>query len=137
MKQLGGNLADGSGKVLEEVANGTRAVGITLEESALRRIADGEHIGMIYPKDGVVAVPDGCAMVRNAPDPENARIFIDYIVSRDVQQYMAENVYRRTVRLDIDNPGYFPEIRLADFDIARSGEDEERILALWRENELD
>ena len=137
MKQLGGNLAGSSGKVPEEVANGTRAVGITLEETALRLIAEGEHLGMIYPDDGVIAVPDGCAMVKNAPNPENARTFIDFIVSRDVQQYMVENVYRRTVRSDINNPGYFPEIRLADFDIVRSGEDEERILTLWREHESD
>ena len=136
LKQLGGNLADGSGRVPEEVANGTRAIGITLEETALRWIADGEHIGMIYPSDGVVAVPDGCAMVKNAPDPENARLFVDYIISRDVQRYMVENVYRRTVRSDIDNPDYFPEIVLADFDVARSGADEERILLLWREYEL-
>ncbi|MCR5325068.1 MAG: ABC transporter substrate-binding protein [Lachnospiraceae bacterium] len=137
LKQLGGNLAGGSGQVIEEVANGTRAVGITLEETALRWIADGEHIGMVYPADGTVAVPDGCAIVKNAPNHENAKIFIDYIISRDVQQYMVENVYRRTVRRDIDNPAYFPEITLADFDIVRSGEDEERILSLWREYELD
>ncbi|MCR5330181.1 MAG: ABC transporter substrate-binding protein [Lachnospiraceae bacterium] len=137
MAQLEGNLAAGSGQVPQEVADGIRTIGITLEETALRWIADGEHIGMIYPSDGVVAVPDGCALVKNAPHRKNAEKFIDFIISRDVQRYMVENMYRRTVRSDIENPGYFREIRLTDFDTARSGEDEERILKLWREQEAE
>ena len=136
IRQLDGYLATGSGQVLEDVADGSRAVGITLEETALRWIADGEHIGMIYPKDGVIAVPDGCAIVKNAPNIENARLFVDFMISRDVQLYMVENVYRRTVRKDIENPDYYRDIELADFDIERSGSDEERILSLWREYEL-
>ncbi len=135
--QLNGSLASGSGQVLQEVADGSKSIGITLEEAAIRRIRDGEHIGMIYPSDGIVAVPDGCAIVKNAPDRENAELFVDFIISDDVQKYMVEELYRRTVREDISNPSYFRDIEPAGFDIIRSGEEEEEILELWGEYELN
>ena len=134
-RQLSGEQAAGSGQVLEEITNGSKSIGITLEETAIRRIAEGESIAMIYPKDWIVAVPDGCAIVKNAPNPENAKLFVDFIISRDVQNYMVAESYRRTVREDIENPDYFPVIEPADFDIVKSGEDEERILELWMDIE--
>ncbi|MBR4725432.1 MAG: extracellular solute-binding protein [Lachnospiraceae bacterium] len=135
--QLDGEQAAGSSMVLTEVAGGSKSIGIALEEAALRRISEGEHIGIVYPSDRIIAVPDGCAIVKNAPNADNARLFADFIVSGDVQKFMSEELFRRTVRSDIENPDYFREIEIGVFDILKSAREEERILDMWREYEAD
>lgn len=66
-RALDGNLSEGSGTVLEEVASGTRLVGITLEETARKYIARGADLAIVYPEEGISSVPDGCAIVKGAP----------------------------------------------------------------------
>ena len=70
---LDGRQLDSSGAVLDSVAGGTDLVGITLEETALKRAAAGEDIALIYPDDGTSCIPDGGALVQGAPHPENAQ----------------------------------------------------------------
>ena len=101
-EQLGGHLAAGSGDVPGEVASGTRMVGITLEETALKFMAGGSDIGMIYPEEGTSAVPDCVAIVRNAPHEENAKRFVDFVIDRPVQKYVETNLFRRSVRTDVN-----------------------------------
>lgn len=80
---------------------GRKLVGITLEETALKYIAKGEDIGMIYPEEGTTAVPDGCAIVKNAPHQGNAELFVEFMVSEDVQRLLEEQLFRRSVRTDV------------------------------------
>ncbi len=132
------NLLDGrflasSGEVIPKVSDGTFLVGITLEETAKKKISEGLDIGMIYPADGTSAVPDGCAMVKNAPHSYNAGRFIDFIVSGVTQQYAMEEIKRRTVRTDIDLPLEFPMIKTIDFDLKESAKNESRVFELWDE----
>ena len=55
---LDGRQLDSSGAVLDSVAGGTDLVGITLEETALKRAAAGEDIALIYPDDGTSCIPE-------------------------------------------------------------------------------
>ena len=87
--------------MLSAVAAGESWVGITLEETASRRIAAGEQLAMVYPADGTSCVSDGSAIVAGARHPDNARLFADFTVSRDVQSLMQEQFCRRSVRSDI------------------------------------
>ncbi len=130
---LEGRFLASSGEVIPNVSDGTFLVGITLEETAKKKISEGLDIGMIYPGDGTSAVPDGCAMVKNAPHSFNAGRFIDFIVSKVTQQYAMEEIKRRTVRRDIDLPMEFPAIKTIDFDLKESAENESRVFELWDE----
>ena len=80
-------------------------MGITLEESALKRIASGMDITMVYPIEGTSAVPDGSALILNGPHENNAKLFLDFVVSKDVQRMIADYCYRRPVRKDISDSG--------------------------------
>ena len=131
LDQLDGKVLDSSGQVIANVSNGTFLIGITLEETAKKAIADGYDISMVYPTDGTSAVPDGCAMVKNAPHSYNAGLFIDFIVSMDTQEYAVSEFYRRTVRTDMALPEGFSDVKRADFDIARSANHEQKIFDLW------
>lgn len=53
---LDGRQLETSGEVLDSVAEGTDLVGITLEETALKRAAAGAEIALVYPSDGTSCV---------------------------------------------------------------------------------
>ena len=131
-KQLDGNILSSSGDVITEVSNGNCLIGITLEETALKAIDAGSNIVMVIPNDGTSAVPDGIAMLKNAPHSYNAGKFIDFVVGHDTQSYAMTQFNRRSVRLDVKLTPKFDEITLIDFDIAKSAEDEEKVLDKWR-----
>lgn len=130
---LDGKLVEDSSDVINEVASGTKLVGITLEESALKRIAAGMDITMVYPIEGTSAIPDGSAMIMNAPHEENARLFLDFIMSKDVQRIIVDKCYRRSVRRDI----YYSEawgaadVKFIDFDLKWASNNRIEILKKW------
>lgn len=128
---LDGRVSGGSGTVLEEVASGTRLVGVTLEETARKYIAKGADLSVVYPKEGTSSVPDGCAIVKGAPNEENAKLFLEFIVSRDVQRLAVEKLYRRTVRLDIPQDAGSETGKIVDFDLEWAVEHQEEILSCW------
>ena len=125
---LDGHLAKGSGEVLTEVANGDRLVGITLEESALKEIARGSDVGICYPSEGTSAVPDGAAIVKNAPHQENAERFIDFILSDPVQRYTISPLFRRSVRTDLSTNDKTVGLRILAFDIEEASERQTKVL---------
>lgn len=133
-QSLEGGQLDSSGAVLTAVADGSCLVGITLEETALKRIAAGDDIALVYPSDGTSCVPDGGALVKGAPHPDNAKRFLDFTASFDVQQLLGDSFYRRTVRSDIQ-PGALlvplSTIPLVDYDIEWASENRDTVLSDW------
>lgn len=128
---LDGNVSDGSKAVVDEVDSGIRLVGITLEETAKKRIAAGGDIAMVYPKEGTSAVPDGCALVKGAQHSENAQLFIDFTVSNDVQRLLTEQFCRRTVRTDLQKESDSAPAKIIAFDLKWAGEHQDEILTEW------
>ena len=123
-----------SGAVLSCVAGGQAVVGVTLEETASRRIAAGEELAMVYPADGTSCVPDGCAILKGAAHTENARAFVDFTVSRDVQILTQEQFCRRSVRDDLEPAGELPpfgRIAQVDYDVGWASRNRESILMSW------
>lgn len=129
--QLDGRVLKTSGDIIPDVSNGTSLVGITLEETALKAIGKGYNIEMIYPEDGTSAVPDGCGILLNAPHKENAKAFVDFIESYDTQLYAMEQFYRRPVCKDVALGENFGEIKIIDFDVAKSAADEPEAFVCW------
>ncbi|MCR5584021.1 MAG: extracellular solute-binding protein [Lachnospiraceae bacterium] len=130
---LDGKILSSSGEIIPYVSNGNCLVGITLEETARKKIAEGYDIAMTYPSDGTSAVPDGCGMVKNAPHSYNAGRFVDFIVARETQTYAMEEFKRRPVRMDVELPEEFGMIKRIDFDIEDSAKNESRVFELWDE----
>ena len=123
-----------SGDVVESVANGSLYLGVTLEEIALKRMAEGADIAIIYPEEGTSAVPDGSAIIKNAPHTENARLFLDFVSSREVQQMIADRHFRRSVRTDVkarDNLVAADSIKVIDYDIGWASGQKEEFSQQW------
>lgn len=133
-ENLDGKQAASSGEVLSSVAGGQAVCGVTLEETAVRRIAAGDELAMVYPADGTSCVPDGCAVIAGAPHAENAKAFVDFAVSRDVQMLLQEQSNRRPVRSDLEPAGTLPplgRISQVDYDVSWASENREAILMSW------
>ncbi len=131
---LDGRQLNRSGDVLTSVAGGTDLVGITLEETALKRVAAGDDIALVYPADGTSCVPDGCAIVKNARHLENAQLFLDFISGEDVQQRMEAEFSRRPVRTVSQEAEILlplSDIPLLDYDISWASEHHNGILMSW------
>ena len=133
LNNLDGRVLTSSGQIIEQVSDGSFLMGITLEETAKKAIQAGYDISMVYPADGTSAVPDGVAMVKNAPHSYNAGLFIDFVTGYDTQAYAMDEFLRRPVRTDIILPEGYSAIDQIEFDIEKSAAEEEEIFNLWDE----
>jgi iron(III) transport system substrate-binding protein len=101
---LGGSILSDSGDVVPAVLSGSKSLGITLEETAARYVSQGADIAIVYPGEGTSAVPDGCALLKGARNPETAKLFIDFVLSKEAQEHVVTAMYRRSVREDVEDP---------------------------------
>ncbi len=134
LENLAGDICEDSGDVIEMVISGKKSMGITLESTALKRIKAGADIGIVYPQDGTSTVPDGCAILKNAPHFSNAALFMEFIISDDVQHLLEDRLYRRSVRTDIES--YEPVVEM-DYDIKYARDRRNTILSLWMNSSED
>jgi iron(III) transport system substrate-binding protein len=101
-KVYGGLLAnfifmESAGEVARTVNDGEVPVGITLEDNALDYLNGGGPITIVYAAEGTSIVPDGMALVKNAPHPEEGKALIDWMLGDEAQRYIVEGVGRRSV----------------------------------------
>lgn len=129
-----GSQFSSSGDVLPAVADGTCLVGVTLEETALKYIAEGEKVGMVYPAEGTSCIPDGTSVVLGAPHRENAIRFLEFTLSREVQQLLATQFCRRPVRYDVAAPADLiplEQLETINYAAAWAAEHRDQILNIW------
>lgn len=97
--------SDSSGAVPRFVADGEAPLGLTLEDNALEYVAGGAPVKISYVEDGTTTSPDGVAMLKGAPNPEPAKRFIDWALSKKTQEALVKEAGRRSVRKDVAAPG--------------------------------
>ncbi len=133
-ENLDGNILEDSGDVVTAVDVGSCWVGITLEETALKRLGQGANIALVYPREGTSALPDGTALVAGARHRDNAVEFLDFVQSQDVQALVVSDFARRSVRSDVHDREELPgeeEIGIIDYDVAWASGIKEEFLARW------
>ena len=92
-------ITSGSSAVYKGVYNGEYAVGLTYEDPCATLIKDGAtNIEVIYPVEGTVFLPAQIGIIKNAKNVEEAKAFVDFMLSEEAQIYLAENTTSRNVR---------------------------------------
>ena len=76
------------------------AVGLSYEDPSVKLLNDGANIKVIYPEEGSVFLPASAAIIKNAPNKENAKKFIDFIISKEAQDALGSETTNRPVRKD-------------------------------------
>jgi iron(III) transport system substrate-binding protein len=121
----------------QKVGMGEFPFGITLEYQAYNWISHGGNIGIIYPQEGTVADPEGIAIVDGAKHPKAAKLFLDYMLSKEVRTIELKEFFRRPARTDIDVaalvPGLpnFSDVKLVDIDFNAATTQRDNILTKW------
>ena len=136
---LDGKIVDSSGKCHKMVADGEFYVGLTLEKAAVQ-YKDDPSVGFVYPKDGTSAVPDGVALVKGCPNEENAKLFIDFVTSKECQTEQSENWGRRPVRSDMEvgeGMAKLEDIPLVDYDFDWAANEKEAIIEHFNDIMVD
>jgi len=79
-----------SSGVFKNTQAGEYVVGLTYEDGAVGLVRDGAtNIRLQYPTNGTSASCFGTALIKNGPNPENAKLFIDFICSAEGQTALA------------------------------------------------
>ena len=79
-----------SSGVFKNTQAGEYVVGLTYEDGAVGLVRDGAtNIRLQYPTNGTSASCFGTALVKNGPNPENAKVMIDFICSAEGQTALA------------------------------------------------
>lgn len=115
---------------------GERSIGVGMPSaSTLLSISRGNPLALIYPADGTLLLPAPSGALRNAPNPNAARLFMEYFASpaysATMRQYFGESL-----RPDVPPPeGAMPLDRIAT--ITPTPEEVEKgvpeIRELWRD----
>lgn len=132
-------LSNSSGAVPRFVNDGELAIGVTLEDAALRYVEGGGPVEIVYPAEGTAIAPDAMALVAGGANPDNGKAFLDFMMSKEAQAVVAEQG-RRPVRSDVaSNPALLPlaEVNSVGYDSAWAAENRARLVAAWQDMVLD
>ncbi len=138
------NLADpgGSPKILgsssavfRNTAEGEYVVGVTYEDPSVQLLTDGAtNVRVVYPSEGAVWLPAAAAIVKGAPNLENAQAFIDFLISDEGQEIVA-SLTNRPVNIEISNTNPFmtpfSQINLAFENIQYTAENRSALQQRW------
>ncbi len=119
------------------VGTGEFAIGLTGEENVFRLKSEGRPVEAVHPAEGTGLRYDAAGIIKGGPNPENARLFLDFINSKEAHAIAAGNpFFRRSVRKDVaPPPGLKPtgEIKFFDYDVEKAARDKTANLKKFEE----
>ena len=112
----GATKSKGSGRVIDDTADGALNACLGVDYITAGKIDKGAPLKMVYPKE-LLMVPSPVAIFKDADHKDNAKKFLDYLVTQEAQQKVAE-AGTVPVRRDVKMPERYnlpaPEDALAN-----------------------
>lgn len=102
IKNLDGKVASGSGAVHKGVADGEYVVGLTYEDPSASYVRDGAPVKIIYPKEGAVFLDAGVEIIKGSKNLENAKKFVDFVISKEAQDAFGTKLTNRPLRKGVE-----------------------------------
>jgi iron(III) transport system substrate-binding protein len=125
-----------SSRVPKGVADGEYQAGLTYEDAAMRQVKGGAPVSVVYPQDGTSIPPDGNAILKGTKHPKAARAFMDYAVSKEVMDLLAQKFALRSARTDVAAPDGFPPIdtiKAVPYDMEWAGKNYAAFIKRWQD----
>lgn len=116
----GAQASGGNGGVLKAVAGGEKLYGMVVEFLPIREKAKGAPVDFVFPEEGVSAISEPVAILKNTQNPEAAKAFIDFLISREGQEMAVSQGYM-PAHPGVTPPAGFPplsDIKVMSFDPA-------------------
>jgi len=101
---------DSSSSVWKGVRDGEYTVGLSYEDPSATLVRDGADVEVIYMDEGVVYLPAGSGIIKDAKNLVNAQRFIDLITSPEIQNAFGTTLTNRPVMADVATPDYMTPI---------------------------
>ena len=135
-QNLSGVMSGSSSNVYKSVMKGEYVVGITYEAPCITYISEGmgDVLEIVYPAEGINAIQFASAIVKDANNLENAKLYIDWIVSDELQKNLASSTQRQAnISLPTTNPNMLSmtDIKFVERDEAYLSEHQEEIVDRW------
>jgi len=100
---IGLQVEEHSATLLERIGSGELVAGYNLLGSYARAMpGSGEKLLLVYPRDHTLVVARTAIVARNAPNPELAHVFLDYLLSDRGQRVMATQTGLPPIRKELD-----------------------------------
>jgi iron(III) transport system substrate-binding protein len=94
------------------VASGERPVGVNgAEYYYYKTQKQGNPIKIVYPKEGVPLVVSPVAIAKDAPHPNAAKLFMEFIFSKESQQLLADKEGLYTGHPEVTYPADKPKLK--------------------------
>ena len=87
------------------VGRGEFAIGVTGEGNVFGEINKGHPVAAVYPADGTGLRFDASGIIKNGPNLDNAKIFMDWLTTKDALAIISKAPhFRRMARPDVPPP---------------------------------
>ena len=86
----GAHAGQGSGQVVEDTAQGELAACIAVDYIVADKIRRGAPLGFVFPPE-VIMLPSPVAIMKDSKNIEDARKFVDFLLSKEGQAIIAES----------------------------------------------
>jgi iron(III) transport system substrate-binding protein len=119
------------------VGRGEFGIGVTGEGNVFTEKAKGNPVEAVYPSEGTGLRFDASGIIKGGPNPQNARIFMDWLTTKDAMTIISQApFYRRMTRPDVPPPpGLQPtgDIKFFEYDANKASDSRNEYLQKFGE----
>jgi iron(III) transport system substrate-binding protein len=97
-------------------------------------VAKGAPLDFIVPRSGTIALPFTVAELADAPHPNAARLYVDFMLSD--AQAIIEHANEYALRVGAKPPAGMPDlhdVKILPYDIAAALRDQTKLIAWWQQ----
>lgn len=120
----------GAGDVISPVATGEFIASIAWGHDSYKTQQEGYPLKLIIPAQTAYEI-GGAAIIKDGPNTENAKIFMDWLLTKEAQELSTKTSYRYPVRNDVAAPQGLPaldEVDLVNYDRDQAAAMKEAVL---------
>lgn len=120
----------GAGDVISPVATGEFIASIAWGHDSFKTQQEGYPLKLIIPQKTAYEI-GGAAIIKGGPNTDNAKVFMDWLLTKEAQELSVATSYRYPVRDDVAAPKGLPalsEVDLVDYDRTKAASMKEAVL---------
>lgn len=125
----------GAGDVISLVGTGEFVASYAWAHDSYKTKKQGYPIEIVIPEKTAFEV-GACAVVKGAHNPDNAKKFIDWLLTKEIGQLNTDMSYRYSLRSDVNPPEGLPtidKISVSNYDRAKAAEMKESVVKKFSE----
>lgn len=138
IKNLDGKICNSSSQVYKGVADGEYVVGLTWEDPAVNLAISGAPVKVVFPAEGSIFPGESVQIIAGCSHPENAKKFVDFMISDEIQTWVGQNLTVRPLRVGVELADYMTPVEdinvVEDFDEGWVAANKSKIVELYSEH---